>query len=74
MFDLGQDEQAFWKTMNPRRLHALFDARFRVAQNARNTQDAGDRTISAGGKRTRFVDLDIPAGNEKSLVNYFNGR
>ena len=71
MFDLGQDEQTFWKTMNPRRLHALFNARFRPI---RSTRDAGDRTISAGGKRTRFVDLDVPAGNEKSLVNYFNGR
>lgn len=71
MFDLGQDERTFWKTMNPRRLHALFNARFRPI---RGTRDAGDRTISAGGKRTRFVDLDVPAGNEKSLVNYFNGR
>ena len=71
MFDCGQNEQTFWKTMNPRRLHALFNARFRTMRNAR---DAGDRTISAGGKKTRFVDLDVPAGNEKSLAQYFMGR
>lgn len=74
MFDCGQDEQTFWKTMNPRRLHALFNARFRPMRNAQYTRDAVDRTISAGGKRTQFVDLDVPAGNGKSLVNYFNGR
>ena len=71
MFDCCQDERTFWKTMNPRRLHALFNARFRPMRNAR---DAGDRTISAGGKKTRFVDLDVPAGNEKSLAQYFMGR
>jgi len=26
MFEFKQDERAFWKTMNPRRLHALFNA------------------------------------------------
>ena len=28
MFDCGQKEEVFWLTMNPRRLHALFNARF----------------------------------------------
>ena len=28
MFDCGQKEDTFWRTMNPRRLHALFNARF----------------------------------------------
>ena len=26
MFELRQDERIFWKTMNPMRLHALFNA------------------------------------------------
>lgn len=29
MFNCHQDEKTFWRTMNPARLHALFDARFR---------------------------------------------
>lgn len=28
MFDCGQKEETFWRMMNPRRLHALFNARF----------------------------------------------
>lgn len=54
--------------MNPKRLHALFNARFSMMRNT------GDREMNTGGKRTRFVDLDVPAGNQKSLVNYFSGR
>ena len=68
MFDCGQDERTFWKTMNPRRLHALFNARFRPRR------DAGDKVMNTGDKPTRFVDLDVPAGNEKSLAQYFMGR
>lgn len=26
MFECRQDEKTFWRTMNPRRLHALFNA------------------------------------------------
>lgn len=29
MFDLKMDERIFWRSMNPRRLHALFSAYFR---------------------------------------------
>ena len=68
MFDCGQDERTFWKTMNPRRLHALFNARFRPQ---RNTEE---RRMNIGGKKTKYVDLDVPAGNGKSLMNYFNGK
>lgn len=34
MFDCHQDEQIFWRTMNPARLHALFDAWFRPKKTA----------------------------------------
>ena len=68
MFDCGQNEQTFWKTMNPRRLHALFNARFR------KPRDTGNKFVTTGNKPTRFVDLDVPAGNEKSLAQYFMGR
>lgn len=53
--------------MNPHRLHALFNAYFQPARK-RNVEG-----FSTGAKKTQFVDLDVPAGNEKSLVNYFSG-
>lgn len=53
--------------MNPHRLHALFNAYFQPG-GRRNAE-----SFSAGAKKTTVVDLDVPAGNEKSLVNYFRG-
>jgi len=61
------DERIFWKSMNPHRLHALFNAYFQPGRR-QNRENLG-----TGGKKTHFVDLDVPAGNEKSLVNYFRG-
>lgn len=55
--------------MNPARLHALYNAWFRPTRKT-----AEHSPVSAGGKPTRFVDLDVPAGNEKSLAQYFMGR
>jgi hypothetical protein len=66
------DERLFWKTMNPARLHALYDTWFPLRPKA--TEHGSVGPVSAGGKTTRFVDLDVPAGNEKSLAQYFIGR
>jgi len=34
LFDCHQSEEIFWRRMNPARLHALFDARFRPGRKA----------------------------------------
>ena len=39
MFQLRQDEKVFWKTMNPRRLHALFNAHFSPRKKAAEKQN-----------------------------------
>ena len=57
----------FWKTMNPRRLHALFNSYFQTGRRQ------GRESLGEGTKGKKLVDLDVPAGNEKSLVNYFRG-
>ena len=33
MFDYKMDEQTFWKTMNPARLHALFSAHLQLKRD-----------------------------------------
>lgn len=38
------DERIFWRTMNPARLHALFDARF--GPLARKAEPAPQRSLS----------------------------
>lgn len=53
--------------MNPHRLHALFNSYFQTGRQS------GGKSFGTGEKKTRYVDLDVPAGNEKSLVNYFRG-
>ena len=68
MFDCRQDERTFWKTMNPRRLHALFNSYFKPAKKT------VEKMETPNAKPTRFVDLDVPAGNQKSLAQYFMGR
>ena len=44
MFDCGQKEETFWRTMNPRRLHALFNARFSRHGNQAAHSPAPERT------------------------------
>lgn len=46
MFDCHQSETAFWRTMNPARLHALFRAYFRTRQAPASPAPAG-----AGGRQ-----------------------
>lgn len=53
--------------MNPRRLHALFDARFRPLKKVAD----GVAVQSTGGKTTRYVDFDNPQTGGKSLAEYF---
>ena len=73
MFDCRQDERTFWKTMNPSRLHALFNAWFKPARRQGENSQNYAPAIAANGKPTRYVDLDVPAGNQKSLVQYLTG-
>lgn len=60
MFWCRQEEKVFWKTMNPCRLHALFDAQFLPAKRT-GTKQTG----------SRYVDFDTPAGNDRGLADYF---
>ncbi|MBO7670162.1 MAG: hypothetical protein J6S60_06185 [Oscillospiraceae bacterium] len=46
MFDCHQDEQIFWRTMNPARLHALFDARFRPNKRTALSPSRQDEEMS----------------------------
>ena len=49
MFECRKDERTFWKTMNPRRLYALFNAYFgqhRTAAPSPAPQDE-ERSLSA---------------------------
>ena len=57
--------------MNPRRLHALFNTYFRTTRKSPN--QGADQAANINGKQTRYVNLDVPAGNEKSLSQYFRG-
>ena len=67
MFDCHMDERTFWKDMNPKRLHALFNAYFQPAHKT------GHGSGNSNEKHERFVDLDVPAGNQNSLAQYFKG-
>ena len=69
MFELHQDEKSFWETMTPARLCKLIKAYYRPVGKA----TAENNETMRNGKPTRYVDLDIPAGNKKSLAQYFMG-
>ena len=45
-------------------------ARFKHQVDNKSSDDKGNLF---GKNKTRYVDLDKPAGNEKSLAKYFNG-
>ena len=51
MFDCHQDERVFWKTMNPARLHALYNAYFspvrRIAIPAGAPEPQGGKSLAA---------------------------
>lgn len=55
--------------MTPVRLHKLINARYKPPEKAR----AENSETIRNGKPTRYVDLDVPAGNKKSLAQYFMG-
>lgn len=60
MFECRMEERVFWETMNPRRLHALFNARFRAAKSAHSS------------RTSRYVNLDTPAGSGESLAGFIS--
>ena len=67
MFDLRQDERTFWKTMNPCRLHALFDVWF-----SKREKKAGIAPGNGpGGKPTQYIDFDEPITEQRNLAEYF---
>jgi len=45
LFDCHQSEETFWRRMNPARLHALFNARFRPVK-AKEPADGGKKSLS----------------------------
>ena len=67
MFDLRQDERTFWKTMNPRRMHALLS----VWQQPIKRQAQNMPVNSAGGKPTHYIDFDEPITEQRNLAEYF---
>ena len=67
MFDLRQDERTFWKTMNPRRLHALFSAYSRPMKS----QTPGMPMTGSGGRPTQYIDFDEPITDRRNLAEYF---
>ena len=67
MFDFRQDERTFWKTMNPRRLHALFSAYSLPVKR----QPPSMPVIGAGGKPTQYIDFDEPITDQRNLAEYF---
>ena len=56
----------FWKAMNPKRLHALYNAYFQPVK--RRTND-----ISGHRKTTSYVDFDHPQVESRSLAEYVRG-
>ena len=67
MFGLRQDERTFWKTMNPCRLHALFDVWF-----SKREKKAGIAPGNVpGGKPTQYIDFDEPITEQRNLAEYF---
>ena len=51
MFDCRQDERTFWRTMNPARLHALYNAYFtpmhRIAMQPGEAKPQGEKSLAA---------------------------
>ena len=67
-------EETFWRTMNPSRLHALYDAKFRSGVRSGHRQSQAAQAALGPGM-ARYVDLS-PRDDEDDgtrLAAYFAG-